>query len=742
MGIRGKILLAFFFSGLLCVGAFGIQGLFRAQAAVSNAVTEKLLAVRGNKSKQIRDYFTTTRLQAKHMARDLMMVQAMREFTDAFQSYASERNLEGTQLVNMETSLRAYYQKEFLPKLSENLGETRTLADHWPGEATALAVQYDYLSNNPNPVGSKHNLDSAGTGTTYDKVHQRYHPIIRDYLEFFGFYDIFLIEPKSGNIVYSVFKEVDYGTSLLTGPYSSTNFARAFGKALNIEKGRQVYLEDFEPYDPSYSAPASFISSPIFDGEELIGVLVFQMPIDTINGIMTGRDDWQNDGLGFTGETYLVGSDGLMRSTSRLLKQNPVSYFKQIEEQGLNPLRINRIRSLDTTILLQPVEMEGVVKALNGESGSGVMRDYRGVEVLAAYAPVDIEGVNWVICGQVDSEEAFAPVVSLRNEFFWSGLLILCILQAFAHYFTKYIADPLSKTVKVVNQTATGINSASSLFTDVARQLSDTSEQMTSQSDEIADSAKDMRDSIDRLSVAVEKSAADVQSAMEASKQVSMDSQETGQNAQKARLVTMDAVTAVEQATEKVRTLDQATAEIGEVLQFIQSISDQIKILALNATIESARAGEAGKGFGVVANEVRTLASDTSEAVENIRKKVAFVQEATVTTVEDIGGISSVMDQIRDTVGEVSDLVDRQASTMITISETMAATAQGMEEVNLKLQDASDNSLVMAEEILSVSETSRGLTEVTGEMGTSCTRLNHMNQELAGLSQSIQKLVQ
>jgi len=78
---------------------------------------------------------------------------------------------------------------------------------------------------------------------------------------------------------------------------------------------------------PSYGAPASFIASPIFEGSKKIGVAVFQMPTDIINQIMTGNSGWTADGLGKSGETYLVGDDYKMRSNSRFLIEDRRGYF-------------------------------------------------------------------------------------------------------------------------------------------------------------------------------------------------------------------------------------------------------------------------------------------------------------------------------------------------------------------------------------------------------------------------------
>ena len=116
-----------------------------------------------------------------------------------------------------------------------------------------------------------------------------YHPIIRNFLHKFGYYDIFLVDPKTGHIIYSVFKELDFATSLISGPYRNTNFARAFRAAAASGKG-STHIVDFEPYRPSYDGAASFIASPVYDANILVGVLIFQMPIDRINAIMQEQD--------------------------------------------------------------------------------------------------------------------------------------------------------------------------------------------------------------------------------------------------------------------------------------------------------------------------------------------------------------------------------------------------------------------------------------------------------------------
>ena len=123
----------------------------------------------------------------------------------------------------------------------------------------------------------------------YATTHELYHPLFKDFLEKFGYYDIFLIEAGTGNIVYSVFKEVDFGTSLKNGAFANSNLSKVYESAIGSNENSFVTLVDYEPYRASYNAPAAFMASPIFDEDVCIGVLVFQMPIEEINNIMTNR---------------------------------------------------------------------------------------------------------------------------------------------------------------------------------------------------------------------------------------------------------------------------------------------------------------------------------------------------------------------------------------------------------------------------------------------------------------------
>ncbi len=287
------------------------------------------------------------------------------------------------------------------------------------------ALQQLYITDNPNPAGQKHLLDVADDDSTYSDAHALYHPWFRQVLNERGYYDIFLFD-SAGNLVYSVFKERDFATNVISGPWRDTDLGEAFRVARdNSAEGYQAFF-DFRRYAPSEGAPASFISTPIMDDEgELLGVLAFKMPIDRLDEILQ-----EASGLGETGETYLVGQDLLMRSDSRFAEES--------------------------TILKRKVEMKAARKALDGDHGVMDDLDAEGRAVMAAFAPMDFAGVHWALLGQIARDEIMVPATSLA----WRILVItggaIAVLSVIGWLLARSIVQPLQGIVGAVTGMAKG----------------------------------------------------------------------------------------------------------------------------------------------------------------------------------------------------------------------------------------------------------------------------------------------
>lgn len=458
MNIGRKILILLLAVGLIPLATVswfayvGAQGALNETAVAfeSNLTSqqlERLEVIRESKAKQITDYFELIHDQVVTFSEDRMVIDAMRSFTREFETYRARAGIDESRLTQMRREVAAYWRDEFGREYAKQNGGSspqeidRKIADM---DADSIALQHAYIVSNPNPLGSKENLATGYESTPYDRTHGVVHPSIRSFLDHFHYYDIFLVDSRSGDIVYSVFKELDYGTSLNSGPWSDSNFGRAFREANRLGDPNQVVLVDFEQYTPSYEAPASFIATPIFDGDERLGVAIFQMPLDEITRVMSART-----GLGETGDVFLVGSDGLMRSDSMRDPENHsvVNSFRHPERGG--------------------ADTESVRRAIEKNQGTMVTTNYLGAEVFSAYQPVEFDGLRWAIVAEIEKEEALAPLVEVRSEtaaLARSLLLVSLLLAAgfavgvamISLVFSRWISKPIGQIMEGTQRLASG----------------------------------------------------------------------------------------------------------------------------------------------------------------------------------------------------------------------------------------------------------------------------------------------
>ena len=475
LGIKSKILIMLLGVSLGSIVIIAYLAFRSGNQALTEGVFDHLTSVRAAKACQIESYLEGIESQVRVLGQDHMVASAALRFREAFAALA-DQEIPG----EWDEALDAYYRDEFLPRLQENVEGSPVFEAYRPTHPATRFLQHHYIAGNPNPVGEKAQLADAGDGSAYSRVHAEYHEIFRSLVDEFGYYDMFLVDPDSGVIVYSVFKETDFATSLRDGPYSNTNLAALVQKVRETPDPGFVRVIDFARYRPSYSGPAAFIATPVYQGPRLVGILAFQLPVDKINRIMTGNRGWQEDGLGATGETYLVGSDHRMRSISRFLIEDPDGYAQALRASGVPDSTVLRILRRKTSILEQEVRNEAANEAIQGASGTRIVDDYRGVPVLSSYAPLALPDVSWVILSEIDQAEAYAAITGFERRLVVSAVILMFVVTLLAMLLASSFVRPiraLSEGARRVSEGETGFRIASS-SRDEFGELADSFNQM------------------------------------------------------------------------------------------------------------------------------------------------------------------------------------------------------------------------------------------------------------------------
>ena len=438
-----KLIVNFITIGIVTSQIIFWQGYLSTQRTIEKDNFNKLTAIRESKKRQIESYFTTIQNQAIALAGNHMVLQAAQEFHESF----LQLDIKDDNIDLRKRILKNFYTDQFYSGSGLIKEKVAALC---PDDANRITKQYQYIAANPFPIGLKDRLDHGEDVNTYGKAHAKYHPVFRNYIKRFGYYDLFLID-TAGNIIYSVMKEIDYATNLIDGPYRSSNIGEAFEWANTKCIVGQSKIVDFKPYLPSFNFPAAFISTPLYMEEKRIGVLILQLPIKEINSVMTGGGKWQQDGLGKSGETYLVGADYTMRSDSRFLIENPENLKTELMKYNVESSEISKIFKFGTTVLLKTVKTSASLDALKGNTNTRIVRDYRNIPVLSSYTPLQIQDLNWVLLSEIDVEEVFEPLKSLKVTSIVFLITISLFIVLYGVFFSRKINTALRQLQQGIN---------------------------------------------------------------------------------------------------------------------------------------------------------------------------------------------------------------------------------------------------------------------------------------------------
>ncbi len=658
MSIKAKIPAAIVGFSLLVGTGVGVASYMTAAEQLESLAIQRLEAIANNRSAALKSYLTSIEQDLKISATNPSVVEALTEFTQAYQAIPGDR--------------------------------IRTL-------------KKSYILDNPNPLGQKHLLDKGKGNEGYDAIHANRHPWFRNLQQTRGYYDVFLFD-TDGNLVYSVFKEEDFSTNFKAGGgmWAGTDLGETFRQAVSASQG-SVKFFDFQAYAPSNGVPASFIGTPVIEDGRTIGVLAFQMPIDAINAVMN-----ESSGLGETGETIIVGADGLLRNDSRFSKDND--------------------------ILKTRVDSAVVKSTIDGSRARETTDTYRDLSMVKVGEPLEFNGTKWAVIATQGENELYAPLSAMGFSMLLTGLVAFLVAAVGGFLLALTLTTPITRLTAGMRRLAEGdvnlaiddvsnrrdeiadMTRAVAVFRDNAverqrleaaqksvdekarrrqavvdrlimdfrteasellaavgetmRGMQSTANMLTSIADQTANRANN-------AASASEEASTNVQTVAAASEELAASIQEIGKQVGRTTEVVGRATTDARATNERVQALAASARKIGDVVGLIRDIADQTNLLALNATIEAARAGEAGKGFAVVATEVKSLANQTAKATADIGEQITAIQTETQVAVDAIQAIARTMEDVNGYATAIAAAVEEQGVATSEIGRNVSDAATG-----------------------------------------------------------------
>lgn len=307
---------------------------------------------------------------------------------------------------------------------------------------------------------------------------------------------------------------------------------------------------------------------------------------------------------------------------------------------------------------------------------------------------------------------------------------------------TEQINASIDGTRKATDETSTNMSTIASAVEEMSaniRNLASASEETSSEVNNVTELIEGVDNDLEEVkedAQEVNKLVADITTAI---KEINISLGEISENCEKSITISDEAEQEVNNTSQAMEKLNKSSAEISKIVEVINDIADQTNMLALNAAIEAAGAGEAGKGFAVVANEVKELAKQTGDATDEIAQQIQSMQKDMKNTANAVGGITEVIQQVKDITGQIAAAVTEQSATTGNISENVVNTSQRVQSITGSISKVSEN----AKDVLrSSSEASKGVNEIArsaSELSTASDEVAHNSESATQQMQEISR---
>ena len=687
------------------------QGTYEAaRTALIEQTEARLISQRENKRAQIETYYDSLVRGVQSLGLSTTVIEASKAFKASQETIG--KDIAPEKIAQYRAELLKFYTENFATEFNKrNVKPAGDMAAYVNKlDDVSVVLQYEYIAANPNPLNKKNALVAAETITAYGKAHAAFHPSLSGMRDKFKYYDTFIVDVDTRRILYTVAKETDFGSQLENGIAAKSPLDLAINNVLRARGPDDFSMVDYKPYLPSYNDQASFIAVPVFDGDRQIAVLAVQVPIEELTVALTSKKRWSDVGLGKTGEVFVTGVDGFMRSDSRLLLENKNAFLGQVK-QSVSANDALEINSRNTSIGLVKIQSSAVVKASSGTSGVEPYVDYLGQEVYGAFAPLSLYGINWVIVAKQDTAELFAPIVALAQQAAiragLTALIVILLAGVAAALFLKRFLKPITQLTNTVNLLQQGDYAARARI-----QSGDELEVLGNSLDTLLD------DRLQALKKAEQENEDLNTSVIELLQTVSLLSQkDLTVRAPVIKNVIGTVADSINYLTDET---DKVMHEVNDVATQVDAASTYVKLqattVANTASLERQSVQSMATELEEATDTIRRVATlaDNSSKVAN--RAIATTQSAQLSVAGTVKGMSS----IRETISEVEKRIKRLGERSQEISQIVNLINQISERTHVLALNASMQAAmageagrgfaVVAEEVQRLADNARSAT--------------------------------
>ncbi len=444
LNVKNKFHLTLVIIALVSIAIIGNVLFWQNKSNVIQGVFDKLNTVNNLKKAQTEHFFSGFKNDIILLSDDQTVKEAARDLKSAFRLVGSDQqiNLTDNVLQNARLNLTNFYNSDFIPKLNQQSLQEYAAEDFLPKAPAAIYLQHLFLAENPNEYQNKKLFDKPVNGGEYASLHFLHHTYLRSLAEKFGFADLMLVDTETGHVFYSVAKNIDFGTSLLSGPLHNTPIAQVFRTANSSNMKNHVSFSDLNYYSPALNKSIMFLGSPVFVDGEKSAVLIAKIEQATIENMLTANRNYEAMRLGSTGDIFIVsGKNNTFRTNPRPLIEHRNEFLKDLQEENTDQFTLQKISVLNNACNL--VESNIATESYKiGVDDPDDFNKYIHADI-SMIQPLDINGLEWRLVSKISRKEALQPIRSDTWLFLGIAIVILVLIflggRVFAEMLVKRI---------------------------------------------------------------------------------------------------------------------------------------------------------------------------------------------------------------------------------------------------------------------------------------------------------------